>query len=223
MEVKVGSPYCENKTALHFPSEMMESALWIKICQLTNQPVKRASSKLYSLVMSSLFQELIPFCNSAEAPSGVAVTQSESNLESTRSGDQRHPRMVLEESSIGSKESSAPTDQTAEETFDEDGTKEDIEEEDEEEESGESVDDETLGGDEEEESLDVVVEDEQEEDSFFVRPAKKVLKRLSVTTNTTKSRAALKPTISFTTSKSLSLAASQLTNNSSQATQVFRL
>ena len=162
MEVKVGSPYCENKTALHFPSEMMESALWIKICQLTNQPVKRASSKLYILVMSSLFQELIPFCNSAEAPSGVAVTQSESNLESTRSGDQRHPRMVLEESSIGSKESSAPTDQTAEETFDEDGTKEDIEEEDEEEESGESVDDETLGGDEEEESLDVVVEDEQE-------------------------------------------------------------
>ena len=173
-----------------------------------------------SLVMLSLFQELIPFCNSAEAPSGVAVTQSESNLESTRSGDQRHPRMVLEESSIGSKESSAPSDQTAEETFDEDGTKEDIEEEDEEEESGESVDDETLGGDEEEESLDVVVEDEQEEDSFFVRPAKKVLKRLSVTTNTTKSRA---PTISFTSSKSLSLAASQLTNNSSQATQVFRL
>ena len=38
-EVKVGSPFCENKTALHFPAEMMESALWIKICLLTNQPV----------------------------------------------------------------------------------------------------------------------------------------------------------------------------------------
>ena len=39
VEVEVGSSFCENKTALHFPATMMQSALWIKICQTTNQEV----------------------------------------------------------------------------------------------------------------------------------------------------------------------------------------
>ena len=82
VEVEVGSSFCENKTALHFPATMMQSALWIKICQTTNQEVTQLRKE--SCFKIIITQELIPCCNSAEAPSGVATSQTESQLESTR-------------------------------------------------------------------------------------------------------------------------------------------
>ena len=34
-----GSIYCSNKSAFHFPMEIFESAQWVKICLMTEQPV----------------------------------------------------------------------------------------------------------------------------------------------------------------------------------------
>ena len=43
VEIKVGSIHCTNKPAIHFPVEMFPSALWVKICLMTEQEVTTIS------------------------------------------------------------------------------------------------------------------------------------------------------------------------------------
>ena len=39
VDIKVGSMYCTNKPGMHFPVGMFPSALWVKICIMTDQLV----------------------------------------------------------------------------------------------------------------------------------------------------------------------------------------
>ena len=43
VDIKVGSMYCTNKPGIHFPVGMFPSALWVKICLMTEQLVRIVS------------------------------------------------------------------------------------------------------------------------------------------------------------------------------------
>ena len=126
LEPEANSPYCDNKSALLFPMEMMDSHLWLKVCHMTEQQVtllmSPCTAKMDALLV--LMQELVDLCHSAEAPSGVPPTGVDSQLESTSSQDpeERTPRLLWEVSSIDHRQNSTSGQGDVEETFEEQDT-----------------------------------------------------------------------------------------------------
>ena len=100
-------------------------------------------------------------CHSPEAPSGVTTTQSESQLESTGLQPTRHPRLIVDLSTIDnrSRRQSVQAQDESFEIFDDDSE----EEEEEDEGEGEEEDDDDEGEEEEESQGEEDGEEDEEE------------------------------------------------------------
>ena len=59
VDIKVGSNWNYNKPGIHFPVEMFPSALWVKICLMTEQEVNIILFCLFK-VQQYLFNQILP-------------------------------------------------------------------------------------------------------------------------------------------------------------------